>query len=444
MQSPGSRDVYQIYHSNIHSCAFADNVCNAYDNGVYIRDHTSNTLANFSANYSATYATTELSFPRSGSFIIFAHIALPGSTTSERFDFAVYRTITVGDAQVPTPVGLIVGVAVGGVVLLLGITFFVYRCRRNHSSKTTTTNTNYRTQTSGPDETQTWARDSATETALAQWRLNEDDVERLQILSKGAYGEVWLGTYRGTPVAIKKLLPGRSSPSDVQDFAKEILLMTTFSSPYIVACIGVSWYRRTELMLLVEFMDSGDLRTKLDETTPASFSIADKLLMASQIAEALVYLHSLETPVIHRDMKSRNVLLDSTKGTKLTDFGVSRAATSETMTIGIGTYRWMAPEILTENHYSEAADIYSFGVILSELDTHLLPYSDQTNQKGNPITDTSILGLVMHGQIQPTLRGVLPEWTLQLAKQCLSYHPEDRPTAFGVAYALRQRENASI
>ncbi|EQC37029.1 hypothetical protein SDRG_05848 [Saprolegnia diclina VS20] len=116
MQSPASRDVYQIYHSNIHSCAYADNVCNAYDNGVYVRDHTSNTLANFSANYSATYSTNELSFPRAGSFIIFAHIALPGDTTSERFDFAVYRTITVSDAVTPTPIGLIVGLSVGGVV----------------------------------------------------------------------------------------------------------------------------------------------------------------------------------------------------------------------------------------------------------------------------------------------------------------------------------------
>ncbi|EQC37027.1 hypothetical protein SDRG_05846 [Saprolegnia diclina VS20] len=95
MQSPASRDVYEIYHSNIHSCEYGDNICDAYDNGVYVRDHTPNKLANFSANYSATYSTNELTFPRAGKFIVFAHIALPGANASERFDFAVYRTITV-------------------------------------------------------------------------------------------------------------------------------------------------------------------------------------------------------------------------------------------------------------------------------------------------------------------------------------------------------------
>ncbi|RQM22442.1 hypothetical protein B5M09_012098, partial [Aphanomyces astaci] len=213
---------------------------------------------------------------------------------------------------------------------------------------------------------------------------------------------------------------------------------TRLDSKFIVKFIGVAWFRKADMMLVVEFMDQGDLRSKLESTTPDTFSVEDKLNCALSVMEGLVYLHTLDKSIIHRDIKSRNVLLDSQKGTKLTDFGVSRESTSETMTIGIGTYRWMAPEILSDSHYTQAADIYSFGVILSELDMHIVPYSDQVTTKGNPINDTSIMGRVMQGTIQPTFSALFPPALLELAKECLAFDPEDRPTALAVAYRLGQ------
>ncbi|OQS00844.1 protein kinase [Achlya hypogyna] len=432
--SPENHLLYQVLHSNVHTCVYGEDICDAYVAGGYVRDKTQNQVKNFTSNNSIVYTTQELSFPNAGRFIVFAHLAMPAKNSSERYDFAVYRLITVTKPSSSSS-GLIIGLAVGGSVLVIAIIggIFWHRCRRQ---KRTTKNDNF-TATQGADDTALMAQDPATETALAQWRIDEGEVERIKLLSEGAYGEVWLGNYRGTMVAIKKLIQGRNSPREVQDFVNEILLMTSFSSPYIVSCIGVSWYRRSDMVLLVEYMDRGDLRTMLDSTPPSAIDVNHKITIASAIAQGLVYLHSLETPVIHRDLKSRNVLLNSAMRTKLTDFGISREVTSETMTIGIGTYRWMAPEILTDNHYSEAADIYSFGVILSELDTHQLPYSDQKNSKGNPITDTTILGLVMHGKIQPTFHRALPEWTIQLAKQCMSYDVQDRPTAFALAHTLR-------
>ncbi|OQR85860.1 protein kinase [Achlya hypogyna] len=435
--SPADHMQYQVLHSNVHTCVYGDDICDAYVNGIYVRDKTQNQIKNFTSANSVTYTTqAELSFPRAGQFMVLAHLAMPANDSNQRYDFAVYRLVTVTEPATSSS-GLTIGLAVGGSVLVLAIVGGIcWRRRRRQGSAMKDYNF---TETHGVDDTALLTQDPVTETALAQWRINEGEVERIKVLSQGAFGEVWLGTYRGTTVAIKKLLPGRNSPREVQDFVNEILLMTSFNSPYIVSCIGVSWYRRSDMMLLVEFMDQGDLRTMLDNTPTSAFTVNSKLTIASAIAQGLVYLHSLETPVIHRDMKSRNVLLDSEMHTKLTDFGVSREITSETMTIGIGTYRWMAPEILTDNHYSEAADIYSFGVILSELDTHQLPYSDQKNSKGNPITDTTILGLVMHGKIQPTFHHVLPEWAVDLAKKCMSYDADDRPTAFVLAHTLRQR-----
>ncbi|KAH9072700.1 hypothetical protein Ae201684P_015773 [Aphanomyces euteiches] len=275
------------------------------------------------------------------------------------------------------------------------------------------------------------------EETLEMWRLDEAHVKTISLLSR-SYGEVWFGEYRGTPVAVKKLLASRSTHDEMKKFVAEIVLMTKLDSQYIVKFIGVSWFRKAEMMLIIEYMDQGDLRSILEQTNRDSFPLEDKLNCALAIMEGLVYLHTLNTTIIHRDIKSRNVLLDSRKGTKLTDFGVSRETTSETMTIGIGTYRWMAPEILTDSHYSHAADIYSFGVIMAELDTHLLPYSDQLTEKGKPLNDTSIMGRVMQGSIQPTFSSLYPAPLLGLAKQCLSYRPEDRPTSMEIAHHLRQ------
>ncbi|RHY25256.1 hypothetical protein DYB32_008433 [Aphanomyces invadans] len=285
----------------------------------------------------------------------------------------------------------------------------------------------------------------ADEETLQLWRLDENQVVARHMLSRGAFGEVWKGEYRGTPVAVKKLLASQSSPDAMKTFVAEILLMAKLDSKLIVKFIGVAWFRKAEMMLVLEYMDQGDLRSKLESTTPATFPLEDKLDCALSVAEGLVYLHTLDTTIIHRDIKSRNVLLDSQKGTKLTDFGVSRESTSETMTIGIGTYRWMAPEILSESHYTyvfygrscwQAADIYSLGVILSELDMHIVPYSDQVTAKGNPLNDTAIMGRVMQGTIQPTFSTRFPPALLELAKECLALDPVDRPTALAVAYRL--------
>ncbi|KAF0715346.1 Aste57867_3423 [Aphanomyces stellatus] len=275
---------------------------------------------------------------------------------------------------------------------------------------------------------------------LQLWRLHERDVVPRVLVARGAFGEVWRGEYRGTSVAMKKLLPTRASvtPAAMATFVSEILLMAKLESPFIVHFVGVSWYRKTEMTLVVEFMDSGDLRSLLDATTPATLILDTKLSIALSVIHALVYLHTLDMPIIHRDIKSRNVLLDSLKGTKVTDFGISRETSTDTMTMGIGTCRWMAPEILIDSHYSPAADVYSFGILLAELDMHILPYSDQVNASGVMLTGAAIMGRVLQGNIQPTFSTRFPPALLALAQSCLAFNPDDRPDATQVAFQLRQ------
>ncbi|KAH9079741.1 hypothetical protein Ae201684P_009615 [Aphanomyces euteiches] len=186
----------------------------------------------------------------------------------------------------------------------------------------------------------------------------------------------------------------------------------------------------------MELMDSGDLKDYLDTHDASKFPWVEKYVHMLSIVEGLAYLHSMN--IIHRDLKSRNVLMDSTKGTKLTDFGISKEDIQATMTMGVGTFRWMAPEVVQDQEYNVSADIYSFGMVLSEFDTHRIPYENLKNPaNGMPIADSAIMVKVVGGTIKPAFTPDCPPWVLELAMQCLAYNPADRPTALQVASTIR-------
>ncbi|KDO30539.1 TKL protein kinase [Saprolegnia parasitica CBS 223.65] len=241
-------------------------------------------------------------------------------------------------------------------------------------------------------------------------RIAAADVVTTRKMASGAYGEIFFGEYDGKPVAIKTLLTGHSKRVWIQNVIDEINLLGRLDSPYIVSLVGAAWTRATNLQCVLEYMDLGDIRI---------FGPRRRL----------VYLHSMK--VIHRDLKSRNVLLDSAKGTKLTDFGSSREATTETMT----------PEILQYNQYTVATDVYAFGIILSELDTHLVPYGDRINDRGQGLVETAIMSMVIDDEIRPTFTPECPIWFRDLALQGLVHDPERRPTMMQVSHTLTTHLN---
>ncbi|KDO32250.1 TKL protein kinase [Saprolegnia parasitica CBS 223.65] len=279
--------------------------------------------------------------------------------------------------------------------------------------------------------------------ALLHHRLVLEDlrVTSKKPLASGAYGEVWLGVYGGRQVAIKRLK--QKDPRSVQKFIDEIVLMSQLDSDYVIHFVGASWTRPIEIECVVEYMDLGDLRSYLMTARPGVFTWSQKYDVLMRVIHGLVYLHTFKVPIIHRDLKSRNILLDTIKGTKLTDFGASRAA-DDTMTNGIGTYQWMAPEIVAGTSYTAAADIYSFGVVLSELCTHKVPYADLRHPKtGNALQQHYILREVCEGRLHPTLDGVgVPTWVPQVATQCLQLNANDRPSALQLSAMLSKlRQN---
>ncbi|RLN57898.1 hypothetical protein BBJ29_005859, partial [Phytophthora kernoviae] len=214
---------------------------------------------------------------------------------------------------------------------------------------------------------------------LVTWRVDYDSVTLVKKIAQGAFGEVWVGQYHNTRVAVKRLLQDQVSLAASEDFLHEVKLMAWMEHPKIVQFVGVAWTKLVDMLAVIEYMDGGDLRTLLDKKSPKRLPWEGgglKLQYARDVIDAIVYLHSLSPVIIHRDLKSRNILLDSKKGAKLGDFGVSATKRPNDMTAGVGTARWLAPEIARgEEMYTEAVDIYSFGIILSELDTHQLPFA---------------------------------------------------------------------
>ncbi|CAI5736808.1 unnamed protein product [Peronospora destructor] len=270
-------------------------------------------------------------------------------------------------------------------------------------------------------------------------RIAFDELTFLRILSSGAYGEVWLGQLETRHVAIKRLLPEKCQfTASLEQFAGEIQLMCTLQHRSIVSFIGVSWNRLQNLCAVVEYMDAGDLDEVLKKNREKFTWQCEKISIAISVAEGLAYLHSLRPAVVHRDLKSKNVLLNRTFHAKLSDFGVSRKThVNETMTSGVGTLLWTAPEIIEGKKYSEKADIYSLGVVLSETDTCEAPFSDVTSDKGERLPGMQLAQLVRLGEIRVSLRKECPPALRKMIMDCTQLDPESRPSSMQVAFTLK-------
>ncbi|KDO28719.1 TKL protein kinase [Saprolegnia parasitica CBS 223.65] len=301
--------------------------------------------------------------------------------------------------------------------------------------------------------TNTRAHDGV-ELELGPAPLSDDEIRRLlplepyrlrtpltlyprSILGRGATSDVVLGVYQSQYVAVKQIRRDLVSTEMVCAFVDEIRLMARFSCPHLVSFVGVQWSTFLHLQCVVEHMVHGDLRAYLE--THRLLSMHSKWRMAHAVAQALVYLH--EHCVVHRDLKSRNVLLGENLQAKVADFGVARRVDDDVMTSAVGTFRWTAPEVLQGARYDTKADMYSFGMVLTELDSHKVPYADVRNGRGHAMGSFTLLYHVMRGEMQPSFSASCPEWLRDLALRCVAVNPDTRPTAREVVQAL---EDANV
>jgi serine/threonine protein kinase len=235
------------------------------------------------------------------------------------------------------------------------------------------------------------------------------------IIGKGSFGTVYSGRWCEQPVAVKAL-EGQLTPEDWQQFIREVNIMSRLRNKSITQFYGVC-LESGRVCLVMEYMPRGSLYDVLSKTV---LSPEQQHSIALDIARGLHYLHN--QGVLHRDLKSANVLIDDTWRAKLTDFGLSKIQSASIMTISERSraIQWMAPESLTRYCvYTEQSDIYSYGVILWEIITGKRPYEG--------VTEKEILDHIEQGR-REEIPQTIPTVYAEIIRRCWSKDPNERPS----------------
>lgn len=265
----------------------------------------------------------------------------------------------------------------------------------------------------------------------AEWEIPMSELKFIKSIGKGGYGEVFLGRWHGTDVAIKKIILPRSPEGEdkaIQEFRGEIAIMSKMRHPNITLFMGACTEDPKSLCIVTEFVPKGNLFNMLHEPSIHLTSV-QKLKMALDTAKAMNYLHSLKPPVLHRDLKTLNLLVDENMGIKVCDFGMTKTKKNHWATTQCGTTQWMAPEILRNERYDEKADVFSFGIVMWEMLTRQPPY------KGlDPMTVASkVLQQGYRPEIPPDTH---PQYE-RLVRECWESKPKKRPNFEDIVERLR-------
>ncbi|KAK1616086.1 hypothetical protein QYE76_021603 [Lolium multiflorum] len=210
---------------------------------------------------------------------------------------------------------------------------------------------------------------------VAEYEISWEDLEIGDRIGLGSYGEVYHADWNGTEVAVKKFLDQDVSGVALEQFKCEVRIMSRLRHPNVVLFLGYVTHP-PNLSILTEYLPRGSLYRLLHRPN----SIVDetqRLKMALDVAKGMNYLHSSHPTIVHRDLKSPNLLVDRNWVVKVSDFGMSRLKhhTFLSSKSTAGTPEWMAPEVLRNEPANEMCDVYSFGVILWELATLSVPWS---------------------------------------------------------------------
>lgn len=212
------------------------------------------------------------------------------------------------------------------------------------------------------------------------------------------------------------------------DFVREMRHLAKLRHPCITTVMGAVVSRDSEPMLVMEYMTQGSLYDVLrDEEIVLGF---DEHIMPilQDIAQGVRFLHAANPQVVHGDLKSKNVLIDSNFRAKVTDFGLSAKKKGSAS----GTPYWMAPELLRgERGNNSESDIYSFGILIYEMFSRENPY------EGECYND--VLRLVCDRKVnkRPSVPDTCPVRIAELMKDCVAAKPSARPTAEQLDLALR-------
>ncbi|CAH8384634.1 unnamed protein product [Eruca vesicaria subsp. sativa] len=262
--------------------------------------------------------------------------------------------------------------------------------------------------------------------------ISWDELHIKERVGAGSFGTVHRAEWHGSDVAVKILSIQDFHDDQFREFLREVAIMKRVRHPNVVLFMGAVT-DRTRLSIVTEYLPRGSLFRLIHR--PASGELLDqrrRLRMALDVAKGLNYLHCLNPPVVHWDLKSPNLLVDKNWTVKVCDFGLSRfkANTFIPSKSVAGTPEWMAPEFLRGEPTNEKSDVYSFGVVLWELITLQQPW--------NGLSPAQVVGAVAFQNrrliIPPNTSPVL----VSLMEACWADEPAQRPAFGGIVDTLKK------
>ncbi|CAL4960757.1 unnamed protein product [Urochloa decumbens] len=357
--------------------------------------------------------------------------------------------------------GAIIGIAIAGSVLIVGLILVaIYALRQKRIAKEAverTANPFASWGAGGTDNGDAPRLKGARYFPFEELKRCTNNFSEINEIGSGGYGKVYKGTLaNGQIAAIKRAQQG--SMQGAAEFKNEIELLSRVHHKNLVSLVGFC-YEQGEQMLVYEYIPYGTLRENLMGKGGVSLDWKKRLRIAIGSAKGLAYLHELaDPPIIHRDIKSTNILLDESLNAKVADFGLSKLVSDtqkgHVSTQVKGTLGYLDPEYYMTQQLSEKSDVYSFGVVLLELITARQPI-----EKGKYIVreirtaidqyDQEYYGL--KGLIDPKIRDSAKligfRRFVQLAMECVEESAVDRPTMNDVVKELEiiiQNEGAQL
>ena len=257
-----------------------------------------------------------------------------------------------------------------------------------------------------------------------QFHLQLTDIQCLEPIGSGSFGQVYKGCYKERTVAVKRYrTQARFMKSEVEMFCREVSILGSLDCPYVIKMLGACLEDPSQFAIVTEFISGGSLFSVLHEHR-CPMDLSQRLGIALDVSRGMNYLHSLPQPIIHRDLNSHNILLHEEGRAVVADFGESRFLVNlweENMTKQPGNLRWMAPEVFTQcTKYSIKADVFSFALCVWELLAGELPFSH--------LKPAAAAADIAYRQARPPLHHLgLPAGVERLLGRAWDRQPSSRP-----------------